>query len=141
LESHRQSTHLFLQCETIAEPTILKPEDAYDGAVEMVERLQPVKPGEKVSTDVDVPGEATKVVLTVGATSAGDAKVVEAADLVVTDDPGGATPATETPLAEAVKHVENVPIIVAAKPPDAHRSGKCTICIYHPFFDVDTYRF
>ena len=59
---------------------------------------------------------------------------------VVTDDPGEATTAIETPLVEAVKPVENVPI-VAAKAPDAHQSGKCTICIYRPFFDVETYRF
>jgi hypothetical protein len=124
----------------IAETTILKPEGASDGASEMVEQLQPVEPVEKRSTDVDLPGEVTKVVLTVGAAPAVGANAVEAAVLVVTDDPGGATPATETPLAETVELVENVPI-VAAKAPDAHRSGKCTICIYRPFFDVDTYRF
>jgi hypothetical protein len=163
----------------------------------MVERLQPAEPVEKRSTDVGLLDGATKVALTVEAAPAVDINVVEVAGLVVTEDPGGATPATETPLAEtvelvkevpfvaanapevvltvgaahavdinvvevaglvvtddpgeattaietplveAVKPVENVPI-VAAKAPDAHQSGKCTICIYRPFFDVDTYRF
>jgi hypothetical protein len=105
----------------------------------MVERLQPVEPVEKRFTDVGLLDEATKVVLTVGAAPAVDANAVEAADLFVTDDPGGANPATKTPLVEAVKPVENVPI-VAAKATDAHRPGKCSICIYRPFFDVVTYR-
>ena len=140
MEPHRRSIHLFLQCEAIVEPTILGPEGTSDGASGMVERLQSVEPVEKRSTDVGLLGEATKVVLTVGAAPAVDANAVEAAGSVVTDGPDEATTATETPLAEAVKPVDKVPI-VAAKPPDAHRSGKCTICIYHPFFDVDTYRF
>ena len=66
----------------IAETTILKPEGASDGASEMVEQLQPVEPVEKRSTDVDLPGEATKVVLTVGAAGA---NAVEAAVLVFTE--------------------------------------------------------
>ena len=81
----------------------------------MVERLQPVEPVEKRSTDVDLLGEATKVVLTVGAAPAVDANAVEAAP----DVPAGTVTSTEAPLAEAVKPFDNVPI-VAAKPPDAH---------------------
>ena len=51
----------------------------------MVERLQPVEPVEKRSTDVDLLGEATKVVLTVGAAPAVGANAVEAAVLVFTE--------------------------------------------------------
>jgi hypothetical protein len=44
---------------------------------------------------------------------------------VVTDGPDEAITVTETPLAEAVKPADNVPI-VAAKPPDTHLDPEAT---------------
>jgi len=65
----------------------------------LAETVELDKKAPVVSTDV------SKVALTVGAAHAADINAVEVAGLDVTDDPDGATPATETPL--GVKSVDD----------------------------------
>jgi hypothetical protein len=46
----------------------------------------------------------------------------------------------EAPLDEAVKPADDVSMMVA-KATEPQGSGKVTIYVYHPFFDVSTYHF
>ena len=105
------SVRLFLQGKAIVETTLPGPEGTSDSVSGVAERLHSAEPVEKRSTDVGLLDGATKVALTVGAAPAVDINGVEVAGLVVTEDPGGATPATETPPAETVELDKEVPVV------------------------------